>query len=55
MPVSVPVPVPVPLSVPLAGLPGDGEYDWKLWVQDPRYGAICAQSGSFVRQPPPFM
>lgn len=34
----------------LKQLPGPGIYEWKAWVQDPQYGAICQQSGTFIRK-----
>ncbi|MCC7449961.1 MAG: hypothetical protein IT324_21260 [Anaerolineae bacterium] len=39
------------LSFPLTRLPSDGQYDWKIWLQHPQYGEICAHSGTFTRKP----
>lgn len=39
------------LPFPLTRLPADGQYDWKIWLQHPQYGEICARSGMFTRKP----
>jgi hypothetical protein len=41
------------LSLPMSRLPIAGVYDWKIWLQHPLYGDICAHSGSFARKSPP--
>jgi hypothetical protein len=41
------------IPIPLLRLPADtsGTFDWKIWLQHPTYGEICARSGYFVRKP----
>ncbi len=47
----IPVPGDSLLPMPLTRLPSEGQYDWKIWLQHPRYGEICARSGTFTRKP----
>ena len=52
----LPIPGDSLLPVPFSKLPPDaGQYDWKIWLQHPTYGAICEHSGAFIRKLPPFM
>ncbi|MEP7284765.1 MAG: hypothetical protein ABI947_03225 [Chloroflexota bacterium] len=48
--VDVPIPGDNILRIPAARLPDSRQLDWKAWLQDPLYGAICTHSGSFTRR-----
>ncbi len=36
------------VNFPVKSLPGTGQYDWTVVVQDPNYGDLCKQGGTFV-------
>jgi hypothetical protein len=54
--VEIPVAGDSTIAVPFARLPGaGGDYDWKIWLQHAKFGAICEHSGAFIRKSPPYM
>lgn len=40
--------------IPLRTLVGSGTFEWRAYVIDETYGAICEQRGTLIRKPPPY-